>query len=123
MRYLPLTPDDRSAFNQRTDCEVKEYGSFQPVPGVNLNGKLTLGENTADNGGIHIAWQALLETLRQDGRTIDDRIDVSAMLCSSKPGRSAVDDEEDATGDSGQHDDEAHHGDHHAHRVAADHAV
>ncbi|HEY3840622.1 MAG TPA: M13 family metallopeptidase [Bryobacteraceae bacterium] len=69
------TPADRAAFDKRTDCEVKEYGSFEPVPGVNLNGKLTLGENTADNGGIHIAWQALLATLEQQGKSIDDKID------------------------------------------------
>jgi putative endopeptidase len=69
------TPADRSAFDQRTDCEVKEYSSFEPVPGVHLNGKLTLGENTADNGGIHIAWQALLATLAQEGKSIDDKID------------------------------------------------
>ncbi|HEV2276575.1 MAG TPA: M13 family metallopeptidase [Acidobacteriaceae bacterium] len=69
------TPQDRAAFNERTDCEVKEYGGFQPVPGVNLNGRLTLGENTADNGGIHIAWQALLDTLKQQGKNIDDKID------------------------------------------------
>jgi putative endopeptidase len=69
------TPADRTAFEQKTDCEVKEYGAFQPVAGVNLNGKLTLGENTADNGGIHIAWQALLSTLAQEGKGIDDKID------------------------------------------------
>jgi putative endopeptidase len=69
------TPADRAAFNQRTDCEVKEYDSFEPVPGVHLNGRLTLGENTADNGGIHIAWQALQSTLAQEGKTIDEKID------------------------------------------------
>ncbi|HVT99743.1 MAG TPA: M13 family metallopeptidase, partial [Acidobacteriaceae bacterium] len=69
------TPEDRSKFEERTDCEVKEYGSFEPVPGVKLNGKLTLGENTADNGGIRIAWQALLATLAKEGKSIDDKID------------------------------------------------
>jgi putative endopeptidase len=69
------TDADKQAFQQRTDCEVKEYGGFSPVEGVNLNGKLTLGENTADNGGIHIAWQALLTTLQQQGKSIDDKID------------------------------------------------
>ncbi|HTW49985.1 MAG TPA: M13 family metallopeptidase [Acidobacteriaceae bacterium] len=69
------TDADRKAFDERTDCEVKEYDSFEPVPGVHLNGKLTLGENTADNGGIHIAWQALLSTLQQEGKSIDDKID------------------------------------------------
>ena len=35
-----------------TDCEVQEYGNFTAVDDVKVNGKLTLGENTADNGGI-----------------------------------------------------------------------
>ncbi len=63
------TVDDRKAFTQRTDCEVKEYGGFETAPGQNLNGKLTLGENTADNGGIRIAYMALLNTLAQEGAT------------------------------------------------------
>ncbi|HEY6448924.1 MAG TPA: M13 family metallopeptidase [Acidobacteriaceae bacterium] len=69
------TAEDRTAFDKRTDCEVEEYNGFEPVQGVHLNGKLTLGENTADNGGIHIAWQALLATLQQQGKSIDDKID------------------------------------------------
>lgn len=69
------TSADRTAFKKKTDCEVAEYGSFEPVPGSKLNGKLTLGENTADNGGIHIAYQALLSTLAQQGKSIDDKID------------------------------------------------
>jgi putative endopeptidase len=69
------TPGDRKAFDERTDCEVQEYNGFEPVEGVHLNGKLTLGENTADNGGIHIAWTALLSTLQQEGKSIDDKID------------------------------------------------
>ncbi len=54
-----FTPEDKKKFTERTDCEVKEYGSFEPVPGQKLNGKLTLGENTADNGGLRIAYAAL----------------------------------------------------------------
>jgi putative endopeptidase len=69
------TDTDRAAFQKRLDCEIDEYGSFQPVPGVHIDGKLTLGENTADNGGIRIAWQALLATLAQQGKSIDDKID------------------------------------------------
>jgi putative endopeptidase len=67
------TPDDRKAFDQRTGCEVNEYGSFEPVPGAKLNGKLTLGENTADNGGIRIAYQALMSTLAQEGAKAEDQ--------------------------------------------------
>jgi putative endopeptidase len=60
------TPADRKAFTERTDCEVAEYGSFSPVADQKLNGKLTLGENTADNGGVRIAYLALMNTLKAD---------------------------------------------------------
>jgi putative endopeptidase len=56
------TEADAKAFEQRSQCFVNEYGSFK-VGDVNLNGKLTLGENTADNGGIRVAYMALLEKL------------------------------------------------------------
>ncbi|ACO33545.1 MULTISPECIES: M13 family metallopeptidase [Acidobacterium] len=68
------TPQDRKAFDQRTDCEVKEYGGFQPIPGVHLNGRLTLGENTADNGGLRIAYQALKTTLAKQGKTLNEKV-------------------------------------------------
>ncbi len=70
------TPEDRKKFDERTDCEVKEYSGFEVAEGAHLNGKLTLGENTADNGGLHIAYAALMQTLAQQGdgattKTID----------------------------------------------------
>jgi putative endopeptidase len=65
------TPADRKAFTERTDCEVKEYNNFAPEPGANVNGKLTLGENTADNGGIRIAFLALENTLAAEGKNVD----------------------------------------------------
>jgi putative endopeptidase len=74
------TPDDRKAFTERTDCEVAEYGSFEAapahddVPEQKLNGKLTLGENTADNGGLRIAWMALEDTLAKENKSIDEKI-------------------------------------------------
>ena len=69
------TPADRKAFNERTDCEVKEYGNFEPVANVKLNGKLTLGENTADNGGIRIAYIALMKALAEDHKSIEAKKD------------------------------------------------
>src|ERR1700691_4061344 len=69
------TPADRTAFTERTDCEVKEYGSFETVPGVKLNGRLTLGENTADNGGLRIAYLALMNTLAKEPGTVAPQID------------------------------------------------
>jgi len=61
------TPEDLAKFKERTECEAKEYDGFEVAPGQNLNGHLTLGENTADNGGIRIAYQALQETLAKQG--------------------------------------------------------
>jgi endothelin-converting enzyme/putative endopeptidase len=58
------TQEDAKAFEQRADCMVQQYSEYSPVEGVNLNGKLTLGENTADNGGLRLAYMALQDTLR-----------------------------------------------------------
>ncbi len=75
------TAEDRKKFTERTDCEVAEYGSFNAspahdgLPEQKLNGKLTLGENTADNGGLRIAYMALLDTLAAKHKKIDDKID------------------------------------------------
>jgi putative endopeptidase len=69
------TANDKKEFEARTDCEVKEYSNFEPVPGQKLNGKLTLGENTADNGGIRIAYQALMSTLAGEHKILDEKID------------------------------------------------
>jgi endothelin-converting enzyme/putative endopeptidase len=54
------TADDAKRFEQRTDCLVNEYSSFVAVDDLHVNGKLTLGENTADNGGLRLAWMALV---------------------------------------------------------------
>jgi putative endopeptidase len=61
-----FTPQDLAQFNDRTRCIADEYSGFTVAPGQNLNGRLTLGENTADNGGIRIAFQALEESLASD---------------------------------------------------------
>jgi putative endopeptidase len=62
-----FTAEDLSKFKERTECEAKEYDGFKVAEGQNLNGHLTLGENTADNGGIRIAFQALQEVLAKGG--------------------------------------------------------
>jgi putative endopeptidase len=75
------TAEDRKAFTERTDCVAKEYSGFEAAPAhgdapaQKLNGRLTLGENTADNGGLHLAYAALLSTLAAEGKSIDDKID------------------------------------------------
>jgi putative endopeptidase len=57
------TPEDAKNFETRAECVVNEYDNFSPVDGVKLKGKLTLGENSADNGGIHLAYMALMRDL------------------------------------------------------------
>ena len=55
------TKDDEKDFDSRADCMVKQYDAIEAVPGVHLNGKLTLGENLADLGGLWLAWIAWLD--------------------------------------------------------------
>ena len=57
------TETDSKEFASRAACIADEYSSFAVLPGVHINGKLTLGENTADNGGARIAHMALLSSL------------------------------------------------------------
>jgi endothelin-converting enzyme/putative endopeptidase len=62
------TAEDAKAFEQRAQCLVDEYSNFVAVDNVHENGKLTLGENTADNGGLRIALMALLASRAGDSR-------------------------------------------------------
>ena len=57
------TAEDATEFEKRTQCLVDQYGEYTVAGGVKLNGRLTLGENTADNGGVRIAHMALMDTL------------------------------------------------------------
>ena len=75
------TDGDLKAFKQRTECVADEYSGFVSAPAAgdapaqHLNGHLTLGENTADNGGLRIAYMALLDALAAEGKSIDEKID------------------------------------------------
>ncbi len=66
---------DAEQFNKLADCFVKEYGSFEAAPGVYENGKLTLGENTADNGGIRLAYMTLMDTLAKKQEPPSTKVD------------------------------------------------
>lgn len=65
---------DAEEFKKRADCLVKEYSNFSPVEGVNINGRLTLGENGADNAGIRLAYMALLGAI-ENGTVDKEKID------------------------------------------------
>ncbi len=75
------TKDDREKFNARTDRLVKQFDAYEPLPGKHVNGKLTLGENIADLGGLNVAYDALqvalkknpAENVKIDGYTEDQR--------------------------------------------------
>jgi endothelin-converting enzyme/putative endopeptidase len=69
------TPEDLKNFTTRTDCLVNEYGSSTAVDDVKVNGKLTLGENTADNGGLLLAYMAYLERAKEDHVDINAKVD------------------------------------------------
>ncbi|MBS1858412.1 MAG: M13 family metallopeptidase [Acidobacteria bacterium] len=65
------TPADGAEFDKRAACIANEYSGFTAVDDVKLNGRLTLGENTADNGGLRIALMALHDTLAGNGKVLD----------------------------------------------------
>ena len=73
------TEQDRAAFKARTDKLVKQFNGFSPLPGYNVNGELTLGENIGDNAGLSIAHKAYKISLKGqpapviDGLTGDQR--------------------------------------------------
>ncbi|MGB7135982.1 MAG: M13 family metallopeptidase [Acidobacteriaceae bacterium] len=61
------TPEDMKRFQEKTDCVADEYSQFTAVDNVKVNGKLTLGENTADNGGLRLAYMALTARIAASG--------------------------------------------------------
>jgi predicted metalloendopeptidase len=73
------TPEDTKAFEKKTSCLVNEYGSFTAVgegaDAVKVNGKLTLGENTADNGGLLLAYMAYMARAKKEGIDINKKMD------------------------------------------------
>ncbi len=61
------TPADEKQFNERADCVVNEYDGFIGVDDLHVNGKLTLGENLADLGGLKLAFLAYLDRAQKAG--------------------------------------------------------
>ena len=52
------TAQDRANFKAKADALVQQYNGYSPLPGYNVNGALTLGENIGDNSGMAIAYKA-----------------------------------------------------------------
>lgn len=79
------TGEDLEGFQKRAMEVVKLYSAQEPLPGVHLNGELTLGENIADFGGLSLAYEALQRRLSKeaslrkniDGLTPEQRFFIS----------------------------------------------
>jgi len=57
------TPEDAAQFQARAKKVVEQFNGYEPLPGVKVNGELTLGENIADLGGASLAYEALQRSL------------------------------------------------------------
>jgi putative endopeptidase len=66
------TKEDGDKFTEKAACIVDEYAQFS-VEDTKLNGKLTLGENTADNGGLRLAYTAFLARAAEQGIDLDKK--------------------------------------------------
>lgn len=58
------TKEDRAKFEERAACVTNQFNNYQIQPGLNINGKLTLGENIADLGGLTMAYEAYQKSLQ-----------------------------------------------------------
>ena len=73
------TEEDAKGFNERADLFDRFFSNIEVLPGLNGNGRLTLGENLADHGGLQVSWYAYKNATAQkplkvkDGFTGDQR--------------------------------------------------
>lgn len=67
------TPDDRKKFEERAQCVIDQFNGYEVQPGLNVNGRLTLGENIGDLGGLAIAYSALMDSMK--GKPAPAKID------------------------------------------------
>ena len=66
------TEADKKNFEKRTKVMEDFFNKIEVLPGMMANGKLTLGENIADNGGLNVAYQALQNTMKtKKGETLE----------------------------------------------------
>ena len=69
------TESDSKAYDERGKCIADQYTQEVPEagPGVKQDGRMTQGEDTADNGGLHLALLALQSALAREGKSLDDK--------------------------------------------------
>jgi len=78
------TPKDAEEYTRRADMLVEQYDRYSPIEGETINGRLTLGENIGDLGGLALAWRAYQKSLAGkqapppiDGLTAEQRFFIS----------------------------------------------
>jgi putative endopeptidase len=69
------TPEDLKSYQDRTQCLSDEYSAFVAVDNLHVDGRRTLGENTADNSGLLLSYLAYLEREKQRGVNPDLEMD------------------------------------------------
>ena len=67
------TLTDAKAYEERGACIAEEYTQEVPEAGVKQDGRLTQGEDTADNGGLRLSLMALENKLKAQGKSLDDK--------------------------------------------------
>ena len=65
------TKEDRAAFEKKTQVLVDQFNAIEVLPGLNADGKFSLGENIADQGGLRLAFTGLKDYAWAEGRPED----------------------------------------------------
>ena len=65
------TAEDRAAFEKKTQVLVDQFNAIEILPGLNADGKFSLGENIADQGGLRLAFTGLTDYAWAEGRPED----------------------------------------------------
>lgn len=61
-------PEDQKVFEAKKQLLTDQYNAYEPLPGIKINGAMTLGENMGDLSGISVAYDALIKNLKEEGR-------------------------------------------------------
>ncbi|MBA3963171.1 MAG: M13 family peptidase [Chthoniobacterales bacterium] len=69
------TPKSATAYTERSKAIVAQYGAYEPLTGLHINGELTQGENIADNGGLKISYAAFQKALAKHPEEASKKID------------------------------------------------
>jgi putative endopeptidase len=69
------TKEDKERFDKKTVRLAEQFDAYEPLPGLHVNGKLTLGENIADLGGLLIGYDGLLLALGSESSAKSSRTD------------------------------------------------